>query len=124
MMNKTILGLCGFVLSLQCFAEPNLVKMSQEQFNQSIQKYTDQVNATKHILDEENAQIEPKEQSKAFCSRLNAYQNIARISKGNLELDTAKMMLIIANNFLDRQKQSLEQSGISLDTFCTNKAES
>lgn len=125
MIYRFSLTLCSIVLSsglsTQSFAESSTQKLTQEQYDQRIQTYTDQVNATKHILDEAHSTITAIEQHQAFCSRLDAYQAIARISKENLELDTANMMLVIANNFLDRQKQSIEQSGMTLERFCSIK---
>ncbi|MFW2081040.1 hypothetical protein ACNPQK_08690 [Acinetobacter guillouiae] len=125
MIYRFTLTLCSIVLSsglsMQSFAEPSTQKLTQEQYDQRIQTYTDQVNETKHILDEAHSTITAIEQHQAFCSRLDAYQAIARISKENLELDTANMMLVIANNFLDRQKQSIEQSGMTFERFCSIK---
>ncbi|ENU59417.1 hypothetical protein L291_3355 [Acinetobacter guillouiae MSP4-18] len=125
MIYRFSLTLCSIVLSsglsTQSFAEPSTQKLTQEQYDQRIQTYTDQVNETKHILDEAHSTITAIEQHQAFCSRLDAYQAIARISKENLELDTANMMLVIANNFLDRQKQSIEQSGMTFERFCSIK---
>lgn len=125
MIYRFTLTLCSIVLSsglsTQSFAEPSTQKLTQEQYDQRIQTYTDQVNETKHILDEAHSTITAIEQHQAFCSRLDAYQAIARISKENLELDTANMMLMIANNFLDRQKQSIEQSGMTFERFCSIK---
>lgn len=125
MIYRFTLTLCSIVLSsglsTQSFAEPSTQKLTQEQYDQRIQTYTDQVNETKHILDEAHSTITAIEQHQAFCSRLDAYQAIARISIENLELNTANMMLMIANNFLDRQKQSIEQSGMTLERFCSIK---
>lgn len=125
MIYRFTLTLCSIVLSsglsTQSFAEPSTQKLTQEQYDQRIQTYTDQVNETKHILDEAHSTITAIEQHQAFCSRLDAYEAIARISKENLELDTANMMLVIANNFLDRQKQSIEQSGMTFERFCSIK---
>ncbi|KQX03709.1 hypothetical protein ASC84_03120 [Acinetobacter sp. Root1280] len=125
MIYRFTLTLCSIVLSsglsTQSFAEPSTQKLTQEQYDQCIQTYTDQVNETKHILDEAHSTITAIEQHQAFCSRLDAYQAIARISIENLELNTANMMLMIANNFLDRQKQSIEQSGMTLERFCSIK---
>ena len=122
MRRSIVLGLCGAVLSVQCVAESHSKTLSQAQFDQRIQMYTDQVNATKHILDEENVTVDATEQRRAFCSRLEAYQEIAELAQQNIGLDTANMMLIIANNFLDRQKQSMAQSGMTVGVFCANQA--
>lgn len=91
--------------------------LTQEQYNHLITHFTDQVNATKKILDEsENADATAQKQ--AFCSRLAAYQHIATLSKNNIQLETASVMLMIANQFLDRQKQSLLESGMTEQVFC------
>lgn len=122
MVYKALLGMCSLVFSLQCFSEQPSSKLTQEQYNQRIQQYTNQVNATKPILDDENVKIDATEQGKAFCSRIDAYQEIAKLSQDNIGLETANMMLMIAENFLDRQRQSIEQSGMTLDVFCAKKA--
>ena len=122
MVYKALLGVCSLVFSLLCFAEQPSSKLTQEQYNQRIQQYTTQVNATKLILDEENVKIDATEQHKVFCSRIDAYQGIAKLSQENIELETANMMLMIAENFLGRQRQSIEQSGMTLDVFCAKRA--
>lgn len=122
MKNKFILAILNILLLTvgnPTFAEQVTQKLTQDEYNQRIQEYTDQVNSTKHILDEEiQTQQNAAQQRKAFCSRLEAYQAIAQISKENSQLETANMMLIIANNFLDRQKQSMQASGMTLEAFC------
>ncbi|MFW1859010.1 hypothetical protein [Acinetobacter defluvii] len=93
--------------------------LTQDQYSQLIDQLTNKVNATKKVLDEsENADASAQKQ--AFCTRLYAYQQIADISKNNLNLDTANMMLIIANQFLERQKQSFVASGMTQEVFCAS----
>ncbi|MCX5467401.1 hypothetical protein [Acinetobacter nematophilus] len=114
-----LLMMTGIGLMTSVFAEDKQQKLTQDEYNQRIQKYTAQVNATKQILDDEVMEDQdPNQQRKAFCSRLEAYQGIAQISQENLQLDTANMMLMIAHDFLDRQKQSMQVSGAVLEKFC------
>lgn len=127
-MKIRILKTCAqifFVISLLSatltFAQENLKfknqNLTQDQYNQLIDQFTNKVNATKKVLDEsENADASAQKQ--AFCTRLYAYQQIADISKNNLNLDTANLMLIIANQFLERQKQSFVASGMTQEVFC------
>ena len=120
-MKKTLLAILMIFGSAYSYADQITQKLTQDEYNKKIQEYTDQVNATKLILDEPNSSTDAKQQKEAFCSRLAAYQKISMISKENIQLDTANMMFIIANNFLDRQKQSLEASGMTSDVFCSVK---
>ena len=120
-MKKMLLGILVILLSAQSFAEQMTQKLTQDEYNRKIKEYTDQVNATKLILDEPNTTTDSKQQKQAFCSRLEAYQKISMISKENIQLDTANMMFVIANNFLERQKQSLEASGMTKEVFCSSK---
>lgn len=120
-MKKTLLAILMIFGSVYSYADQITQKLTQDEYNKKIQEYTDQVNATKLILDEPNSTTDAKQQKEAFCSRLEAYQKISMISKENIQLDTANMMFIIANNFLDRQKQSLEASGMTSDVFCSVK---
>ncbi|WP_296282400.1 hypothetical protein [uncultured Acinetobacter sp.] len=120
-MKKMLLAILVIFGSAYSYADQITQKLTQDEYNKKIQEYTDQVNATKLILDEPNSTTDAKQQKEAFCSRLEAYQKISMISKENIQLDTANMMFIIANNFLDRQKQSLEASGMTSDVFCSVK---
>ena len=92
-------------------------KLTQAEYDERIAYYTQEVNATKKILDESD-QADAVTQKKAFCSRMNAYQQIADISKNNAQLNTASIMLMISNQFLERQKQSLTDSGMTEKVFC------
>ena len=116
-----LLGILVIFVSAYSCADQTTQKLTQDEYNKKIQEYTDQVNATKLILDEPNSVTDTKQQKEAFCSRLEAYQKISMISKENIQLETANMMFVIANNFLDRQKQSLEASGMTSEVFCSVK---
>ncbi|WP_173910610.1 hypothetical protein [Acinetobacter sp. Marseille-Q1618] len=115
-------GISLFSATLTFAQENSKIKnqnLTQDQYNQLIDQFTNEVNATKKVLDEsENADASAQKQ--AFCTRLYAYQQIADISKNNLNLDTANMMLIIANQFLERQKQSFIASGMTQEVFCAS----
>ena len=93
-------------------------KLTQAQYDQQIERYTAQVNATKLILDDPHTQSDASAQKQAFCSRIEAYRQIAELSKQNLELDMASSMLMIANHFIERQHQSLVNSGMTEHVFC------
>ncbi|MEG0481515.1 MAG: hypothetical protein RR569_00255 [Acinetobacter sp.] len=120
-MKKILLAIWVIFVSAHGFADQITQKLTQDEYNRKIQEYTDQVNATKLVLDEPNSVTDAKQQKEAFCSRLEAYQKISMISKENIQLDTANMMFVIANNFLERQKQSLEASGMTSTVFCSTK---
>ena len=92
--------------------------LSQQQYDQLIQQYTDQVNATKQILDSDDADQEPQALRQAFCTRMQAYHQIQAISKQNPQLDGASTMLLVATHFLDRQQQSMQASGMTEQFFC------
>lgn len=114
---KISFGLLIIFMSNLLYAVPTQ-KLSQAQYNELVQQYTAQVNATKQVLDEPNPASDVTTQKQAFCSRLAAYQQIADLSKANLELESANVTLMIANNFLARQKQSFEDSGMTEQVFC------
>ena len=92
--------------------------LSQQQYDQLIQQYTDQVNATKQILDNEAVVQDPQALRQAFCTRMQAYHQIQAISKQNPQLDGASTMLLVAAHFLDRQQQSMQASGMTEQVFC------
>lgn len=107
---------CGLSHSNLSLAQ-DYQKLTQAEYDERIAYYTQEVNATKKILDESD-QVDAVTQKKAFCSRMNAYQQIADISKNNAQLNTASIMLMISNQFLERQKQSLTDSGMTEKVFC------
>lgn len=105
------------MISQFCNAETHQ-KLMQSEYDQKIDQYTAQVNASKKFLDEPNSQVDANLQKQAFCSRLDAYQQIEKISKNNIELENANIMLMIANHFLQNQRQSLHDSGMTEKVFC------
>ncbi|WP_086191655.1 hypothetical protein [Acinetobacter sp. ANC 3832] len=116
MKNKLVFVLIGL---MSTFSNANSTgKLTQVEYNQLIQQYTNQVNETKKILDEPEAHSNATMQKQAFCSRIEAYEHIAHLSKENTELETANIMFTIAHNFLERQKQSFIDSGMTAQVFC------
>ena len=99
---------------------PQATKLNQAQYNTRMQYYTDQVKASKAILDVENSSADAKQQKQALCTRIQAYQNITKWSQVNIQLESANMMIWVADQFLQRQKESMEQSGMTLDQLCVN----
>ena len=85
------------------------------------QAYDQKIQQTKAILDQPDRQADAKQQSQALCERLNAYEQIASLSKENLSLEMASVMLMASQNFLDRQKSSLGDSGMTASGFCAGK---
>ncbi len=100
--------------------------MTQEQYDQYITEQTARVNETKVILDEPHIeQTKPSlsNERQALCNRIQAYQNILQASRDNNQLNMAAMMMTIAQNYLERQNQSMHSSGMSISTFCQSRAE-
>lgn len=114
---KLLMSSLLLMISQFCNAEIHQ-KLMQSEYDQKIDQYTAQVNASKKILDEPNSQVDANLQKQAFCSRLDAYQQIEKISKNNIELENANIMLMIANHFLQNQRQSLHDSGMTENVFC------
>lgn len=112
------IGFVGLSLVMLSFAQAAI--LSQAEYDQFIDVQTNIVNETKSILDEPNSQSDAATQRKAFCARLNAYQNIKTISEENSHLNMANMMQMIATNFLNRQQESLTKSGMTTQVFCAN----
>ncbi len=95
--------------------------LTQQAYDAKIQQYTDIVNQTKSILEEHSAQADGAVQSQAFCDRLNAYEQIAKLSQENIQLELAPVMLMAAQRYLDRQQASLTKSGMTSAVFCAGK---
>lgn len=93
-------------------------KLSQTQYDQRLQQYTVQINETKKVLDDPSAKSDAATQKHAFCTRLKVYQQIADMSQANIKLGGANIMLMAANSFLERQKQSFTDSGMTEQVFC------
>lgn len=56
-------------------------KLTQAEYDAQIQKYTEQVNATKSILDNPKVTYDLKTQKQAFCSRI---QYIRKLGAGDI----------------------------------------
>lgn len=95
--------------------------LTQQAYDQKIQQHMQIIQQTKAILDQPDRQADAKQQSQALCERLNAYEQIASLSKENLSLEMASVMLMASQNFLDRQKSSLGDSGMTASGFCAGK---
>ena len=92
--------------------------LTQQQFDQKLDEYTEIVNESKKVLDGEQKDTDTSVQKKAFCNRLDAYENILRLSKENPKLDGAYLMGVIAERYLTRQKQSMTSAGMTDRFFC------
>ena len=79
------------------------------------------VNETKHILDEPDQNADAQSQRQALCQRLTAYEEIQKVSEENHELNMAPTMAMIAKSFLDRQAQSMNNSGMTTAVFCKSR---
>ncbi|WP_180138312.1 hypothetical protein [Acinetobacter sp. YH12043] len=120
-MIKSSSLICTFFICMQlnnmAFAE----KLSQADYDQFIAAQTKIVNETKHILDEPDQNADAQSQRQAFCQRLTAYEEIQKVSEENQELNMAPTMAMIAKNFLDRQAQSMNNSGMTTAVFCKSR---
>lgn len=103
---------------LFCIAPLTQAALSQQQFDQKLDEYTAVVNQSKKVLDGEQKNVDADVQKKAFCSRLDAYENILRLSKENPKLENAYLMGVIAERYLSRQKQSMNSAGMTERFFC------
>lgn len=92
--------------------------LTQEVYDQKIAEYIAQVNQTKKILDDDQAQADAKMTKQALCQRIQAYKQIYQLSEQNIHLSQASTMKYVSQIFLDRQKTSLETSGMMESTFC------
>lgn len=117
-----LLGLNGVLITNYAVAKT----MTQEQFDQYIAEQTRVVNESKAILDEPHTASDKPNISterQALCDRIQAYQNILQASQENSQLSMASMMAMVAQNYLDRQNQSMNSSGMTTGVFCKSRAE-
>lgn len=114
--------LCGSMIAVhaETVLQP-IKKLSQAEYNTKIQHYTDQVNGSKSILDAEGTTASAQEQTQAFCTRLNAYHQILKLSQENPELEMANQMQFVAQHYLQQQRDSMQASGLNESAFCTSK---
>ena len=111
-MKGCIFACCLFSMSFLVHAG-----LTQAEYDQQLDAYTKVVNESKKVLDT-GAQVDAATQKKAFCGRLDAYQNILRLSKENPNLENAYLMGVIAERYLSRQKQSMNSAGMTEGFFC------
>ena len=95
--------------------------LTQTDYDQQIQHHMQIIQQTKAVLDEPNSKADANQQSQAFCDRLNAYEQIAKLSKDNANLEMASIMLMASQSFLDKQKARLGGSGMTAEVFCAGK---
>ncbi|OTG79734.1 hypothetical protein B9T33_11390 [Acinetobacter sp. ANC 5054] len=126
MQSRKIFQNCWFTLLCSAAAiahaetvQLSVQKLSQAEYNQKIQQYTDQVNLSKTILDAEGSSATAQEQTQAFCTRLNAYRQILKISQENATLEMANLMQFAAQHYLQQQQESLQSSGLNESAFCS-----
>lgn len=93
--------------------------LTQAEYDVKINEYTQSINQTKTILDQPEQQNDLKAQNLAFCERIRAYQNILKISEDNPQLERSMLMQTVAKMYLSRQIQSLNDSGMTQQVFCT-----
>jgi uncharacterized protein YeaC (DUF1315 family) len=113
-----------FALISICIAFNNIAlaeKLPQADYDRFIAQQTKIVNETKQILDQPDSHAGTHSQRQAFCQRLTAYQAIQNVSEENQELDLAPTMAMIARNFLERQSQSMNASGMTTAVFCKSR---
>ncbi|GJC32194.1 hypothetical protein KAM398_22020 [Acinetobacter sp. KAM398] len=92
--------------------------LTQTQYQDLLNQYTQIVNDSKKVLDDPASQATAEQQKQAFCARYYAYKNIAKISEYNPSLYPAPMMLMVAKRYLEQQHNSFAASGMTEQVFC------
>jgi hypothetical protein len=115
----TAIALLGCFPSLTVYAQS--VQLSQQVYDQKMQHYRDVINLSKKILDDPSSVADTETKSRSFCERMHAYKQIEKLSNENRSLDMAPVMLMAAQNFLERQQKSLSNSGINSEYMCAEK---
>lgn len=95
--------------------------LTQQQYDQQIQHHTEVIKQTKAVLDVPGSKADAEQQSQALCDRLNAYEQIAQLSKDNPELELSSIRLVASELYLNQQKASLGNAGMSIAVFCSGK---
>ena len=109
---------------MMCVSVLHAKGLTQAEFDQQLAAYTQTVNHTKKVLEGEHASQDAEVQKKAFCQRLAAYRGIAELAHQNPNLEQAYLMGVIANSYLDRQKQSMHSVGMTEQYFCGDRLKS
>ena len=92
--------------------------MTQAEFDRQLDEQTDIVNASKKVLDQQNTDADAEAQKIAFCQRVKAYHQIYQLAESHPELENAAMMKLVAGQYLERQKQSMQNSGMTENFIC------
>ena len=93
-------------------------RISFEAFNQQLQSYIDTVNQTKLILDGETSTADAKTQQQALCQRIQAYQDIVKLTQSYPEFENALLMKMLAERYLAKQQASFTETGWNQSHFC------
>lgn len=109
-------------IAISCFASMVYAEqLTQEKYDILLNEYMIIIQNSKAILEDDTIQATEKEKNKVFCERIDAYEQIKKISEENKHLDNASNMWIASNFYLERQKKSLQLSGFSDVGFCKIK---
>lgn len=108
----------AFILSVVS-ANAATQALSEDDFNQQIQQYIDIVNQTKTILDDPDTLASIEAQQQALCQRIHAYQDIVKLSNEYPKFENAMLMKWVAQHYLERQKVSLQSSGLNEGAICS-----
>ena len=123
---SSILLVCFSFMQGATYANESVLQpirlLSQTDFDHQIELYTAQINETKLILDVEDSTVSPEQQTKAFCTRLHAYQRILEISQENAALNMAGIMQTVAERYLQQQQESMQSSGLNESAFCSTES--
>ena len=115
----TLLSLSLFLSSfLSALSYAETTKLTQAQYDQKMAEYTATVNSTKTVLDAKDNPATATEMKTAFCQRMDAYHQIAALSKANIELSSASVTLMVAHRYLDQQEKSLTDAEMNESAFC------
>lgn len=108
------------ICSLICFMSSgaSAEMLTQAEFDQQLNAYTKIINESKKLLDSGNQQADAEAQKAALCRRLSAYHAILALAEAHAELESAAIMKYVASRYLERQKQSLDRSGMTERFVC------
>lgn len=96
------------------FAQP----LTQNEYDRLLAEQLEMIQYSKKYLDDTTMVVSASEKMQMLCTRMQAYQEIEKISKENIQLMNAHAMLLASRYYLDRQYQSLSQGGLTASKFC------
>lgn len=108
----------SFFVSQQVVAN-DLIDAQQMVYQQKLDHEMQLIEQTKQILDDEHSTATPMEQQLALCGRLKAYQNIVGLADQFIQVEQAHVMKRIAQFYLNQQSTSFQQSGMTIDDWCS-----